>query len=857
MEKKPLVSIVLPVYNGKETVGKALEAIFNQSYPFFEVIVVDDGSTDGTREELEKFKERENFKVVYQENQGAPRARNKGAELARGEYLLFVDADTLLYPQCLEKMVETLLSHPEASYAYCDYKMTGWREGIHKASPFDPELLRKTNYISCTSLVDIKVFPGWDPKIRGLQDWDLWLTLLDQGHTGVYLPEVLFEAIQREDSITGSWVRNHWSEAVSSVLAKHQKVAIFTLTKDRLEYTQRMFASLDKFTHIPYDHFIVDQGSTDGTREFLKKMMEERKNLKVIFNEDNKGISIGSNQALEAIGDKYDYIMKLDNDCEILSDNWLYELIRLIIYSNNVLVLSPYVEGLVEHKGGVPRYFSLKLLGHEIGLTLHLGGISVISSAAAYQGFRFDEKDTLSGVQDVSFSRQVISRGFLMGYVEDLKVEHMDTTTGQKKKFPQYFEEREKVESKTSYAGLKDSTSKLLIGDEVLRGNINTPEYWDKRYQEKIRRREEDIDPFRFQALLEFVPAKGRLIDVGCGLGEFLRYARKIKPSLELFGVDFSQKAIERNRELDGESISYKVCSAEKVDFEDNFFDVVIAGELLEHLTEPEDFIREAKRILKPEGRLLLTLPYEDRVKDPEHVRYYFRSDLIDLLSPYFRLVEVTPIRPLGENYALVTATDAGPKVSIDLDDFSRDNNRLDLLERLKEIFPDFKITLFTIPAQSPEDWLKSLAEYGYLYFALHGFEHRYLECSSWSYEEAKEKITKAFSKFYLKGFKAPYWAVSEGLFRALKELGFWVADQDIAPAPEFLPHYRYNWLIDKPVPLFPEIRGHGHVQNVCGNGLEECFSNLVSSLEKIKEMAGEKEEFFVTADWAVRFLYG
>lgn len=854
-KKKPLVSIILPVYNGRESVAKAIEALFNQTYSPIEIIVIDDGSTDGTIEELEKFKEKSNYHIVRQENQGAPRARNNGAALAQGEYLFFVDADTILFPQCVEKMVETLTSHLEASYAYCDYKMSGWREGYHKANPFNAELLRKTNYISCSSLIRKEHFPGWDPKIKGLQDWDLWLTMLDSGYTGVYIPEVLFEAIQREDSITGSWVRNHWSEAISSVLAKHQKVAIFTLTKDRLEYTERMFGSLDKYTHIPYTHFIVDQGSTDGTRQFLQGLMGERENLKVIFNEDNKGISIGSNQALEAIGNNFDYIMKLDNDCEVLTDDWLYELIKIIIYSNNILVLSPFVEGLVEHKGGVPRYFSCELLGHPIGLTFHLGGISVISASSAYSGFRFDENDTLSGTQDVSFSRHVVSQGYLMGYVEDMKVEHVDTTTGQKKKFPQYFKQREEVESRKSYAEIQHKTfeSNSFVG--VKGKNINTPDYWDRRYTDKIKNGVEDFDPYRFEAILEFVSSKSKLLDVGCGLGEFLRYAKKVRLGIELYGVDFSERAIKFNQEMDGREISYAVRSAYSLGFDDGSFDIVTAGEVLEHLDEPERFIKEARRVLKPDGRLLLTLPYEDRVKDPEHVRYYYRSDLIDLLSPYFRFVEVFPIRPLGENYTLVTATSALPILSLDLDDFAEDNHRLDLLEKLKEIFPEFKITLFTVPSKTSESWLKELSKFGFLEFALHGYEHSYLECQNWSKEEAKEKISNSFSDLYVKGFKAPYWAASDGLYKALKEMNFWVADQDISLAPDYLPHYRYNWLIDQPMPLLPEIRGHGHVQNVCGNGLEESFSNLVSSLERIKDMTGGSISFR-TADECVKFLY-
>lgn len=452
------VSIILPTYNSMGTLKESVESVLSQTYKNFELVIIDDGSTDETPDYLKQLKGNKKVKIITQENQGACKARNEGVRNSGGDFLFFHDSDMIMYPNLIEKEVKALKENPEASYAYSDYatriKEGSWRKPIFKSRPFNADELRKMNYIPGSALIRREHFPGWDPKIKGLQDWDLWLTMLDNGYTGVYVPEILFETIDREESITQSWVRDHYSEAYASVLAKHKKIAIFTLTKDRLEYTRRMFEALDKHTHISYDHFIVDQGSTDGTSEYLKKLMEERKNLHVIFNEDNKGISIGSNQALDVIGDKYDYIMKLDNDCEVLSDNWLYELVKLMIMSNNVFVLSPRVEGIGTK---VPRFASCTLGGHKLGITLHLGGISVIAPREAYNSFRWNEGDPLSGFQDAVFSQHSISKGYLLAYVEDLRVMHMDTTGGQESKYPKYLEEKINIQMKMSYKEYKES----------------------------------------------------------------------------------------------------------------------------------------------------------------------------------------------------------------------------------------------------------------------------------------------------------------------------------------------------------------------------------------------------------------
>ncbi len=200
LQKKPIVSIVIPSYQHAREIPLCLESIFKQTFSEYEIIVVNDGSTDGTVEALAPYMSR----IVYvaQENRGGNAARNRGAADACGEYLLFCDADVIMRPDMLETMLGALGAHPEASYAYSSFKF-GWKK--FRMWPFDAAKLRRMNFVHTTSLIRREHFPGFDEKIRRLQDWDLWLTMLERGRMGVWIPEYLFLCLPHAGGIS-LWV---------------------------------------------------------------------------------------------------------------------------------------------------------------------------------------------------------------------------------------------------------------------------------------------------------------------------------------------------------------------------------------------------------------------------------------------------------------------------------------------------------------------------------------------------------------------------------------------------------------------------------------------------------------------------
>lgn len=205
----PKISIIIPIYNHAKEINRCLKSIFAQTFQDFEIIIVNDGSTDNIEEKLKEilsclkdsnFKQNL-FKIITQENKGAPVARNRGAKEAKGEYLLFCDADLILKPKMLEKMTKALDANPKVSYVYSSFYF-GWK--LFRLFPFDEGRLKKMPYIPTTSLVRRKDFLGFDEKLKKFQDWDLWLTMLEQNKKGLWISEALFKAQPRKSGMS------HW-----------------------------------------------------------------------------------------------------------------------------------------------------------------------------------------------------------------------------------------------------------------------------------------------------------------------------------------------------------------------------------------------------------------------------------------------------------------------------------------------------------------------------------------------------------------------------------------------------------------------------------------------------------------------
>jgi glycosyltransferase involved in cell wall biosynthesis len=183
----PKISICIPTYNRKDYLREALDSIFSQTYKDYEIVIVDDGSTDGTAEKIKSCGY--NVRYMWQENAGDAAARNKLIELAAGHYITFLDSDDLMMPDALERMAKAAEAEDkdEPVVVYGAYiRINGQGNVVGR----DKRKLR-TGYITRYLFEDILVHPGgsmwptkllrneggFDTSLPVCSDYDLWLRL--------------------------------------------------------------------------------------------------------------------------------------------------------------------------------------------------------------------------------------------------------------------------------------------------------------------------------------------------------------------------------------------------------------------------------------------------------------------------------------------------------------------------------------------------------------------------------------------------------------------------------------------------------------------------------------------------------
>jgi len=186
------VSIMMPVYNGEKYVESAIQSILDQTYLHWELIVVNDGSTDQTPTILEKFQDNR-IKIIHQKNQGEAVARNTALKSMDGEFLSFLDADDLYFPEFLETMTGFLSNQPEIDACYCDgwyidtkdqilTQLSSQRRGPFEGDIFEP-LIRASDVFgppTCTLIRRNLVHKHqiqFDPQIVIGPDWDFFIKI--------------------------------------------------------------------------------------------------------------------------------------------------------------------------------------------------------------------------------------------------------------------------------------------------------------------------------------------------------------------------------------------------------------------------------------------------------------------------------------------------------------------------------------------------------------------------------------------------------------------------------------------------------------------------------------------------------
>ena len=198
MEPRNLtVSVIIPTYNSGATIIQALESIFNQTYSDWEIIVVDDGSTDSTREILQPFIDEGKILYILQKNQGCGVARNQGIKISKGSYIAFLDADDYWHAEKLTRQLDVFRAHPKCVVCYTDpYLVDMYSNLIWETMRTELGTPRSGNLLWCLPFRNIitlssAIVPRWAfEKVEGfteeyelmmVADYDLWLKLAPLG----------------------------------------------------------------------------------------------------------------------------------------------------------------------------------------------------------------------------------------------------------------------------------------------------------------------------------------------------------------------------------------------------------------------------------------------------------------------------------------------------------------------------------------------------------------------------------------------------------------------------------------------------------------------------------------------------
>lgn len=216
-------SIVVPCYRQEATLSRLIKSVLDQNYPEKEIIVVFDGISKEGEKICSLFPEVKVF-CTGETNKGAPVARNMGALQANGDYLLFLDSDMWLYPGALRAWAEAFEAHPECGFVYGGYKIENIDGSLlnFPSEEFDPYFLRVANYIDGNFPMRKEIYSGWDISLKSLQDWDLWLTIVEKGHKGYFMKDqYYFEKLMPGPGSISYDSHNNWDERVNTVKKKH------------------------------------------------------------------------------------------------------------------------------------------------------------------------------------------------------------------------------------------------------------------------------------------------------------------------------------------------------------------------------------------------------------------------------------------------------------------------------------------------------------------------------------------------------------------------------------------------------------------------------------------------------------
>lgn len=375
----PLVSIIMPTFNRMHTISRAIRSVYDQLYKNWELIVVDDGSTDDTKSVIKQYKD---TRIRYQglpHNKGVSAARNLGMRMASGTYFAYLDSDNTWEPEYLLLMLNTLLDYPEFSALYAAQKVRKFHglRSFLRFGVFHRALLENRNYIDLNIFLHHRDlyhrYGGFDETMRRLVDWELilrytqtrfplaldcilgtyyadWdpvrISQSEDFHTNLLMvyDKLSANPLQLSNLRCCSPSTNYrfFSNMNSlEMRAKklQSKVSIIIPSYEVLDCLTACIDAIQTYTEQDkYELIIIDNGSSQSVVEYLRSLQDSRQ-ARIVFNSYNMGFTYAVNQGITLANSDRDIVI-MNNDA-IVTEGWLEALADVKNYISNVGIIAP------------------------------------------------------------------------------------------------------------------------------------------------------------------------------------------------------------------------------------------------------------------------------------------------------------------------------------------------------------------------------------------------------------------------------------------------------------------------------------------------------------------------------------
>ncbi len=230
-----LVSIVVPCYNQAHYLKESLQSVLDQTFSDWECIIVNDGSPDNTKEVSKTWVKKDSrFTYLEKQNGGLSSARNAGIQIAKGEFILPLDADDILHPDYLQKAVPLLKENKHLGIVSCfsNFFYQNTSNVVFQLKPIGStwEDLLFVNQLIATSLFKRECWEqvgGYDERMKkGFEDWDFWLSVTKKGYHYEIVHEFLFYYRKAKISMLQNTVSNHFYEVRKGIMLKHKDLYV-------------------------------------------------------------------------------------------------------------------------------------------------------------------------------------------------------------------------------------------------------------------------------------------------------------------------------------------------------------------------------------------------------------------------------------------------------------------------------------------------------------------------------------------------------------------------------------------------------------------------------------------------------